>query len=95
MELPIAEGPHGDIWFVAYRETCERVSVLETAVTSNTFTTQTTNSKGVTVTAGVALGACLWGATRKGDRWVGTVGKPGDRGLGMAAAWLAKNVTAE
>ena len=92
MELPIAEGPHGDIWFVAYRETCERVTVL---AYEHRKTPHTTNSKGVTVTAGVALGACLWGATRKGDRWVGTVGKPGDRGLGMAAAWLAKNVTAE
>lgn len=92
MELPIAEGPQGDLWFVAYRESCGRVSVL---AYEHRKTPQTTNSKGVTVTAGVALGACLWGATRKGDRWVGTVGKPGDRGLGMAAAWLAKNVTAE
>ena len=91
MELPIAEGPHGDLWCVAYRESCGRVTVL---AYEHRKTPQTTNSKGVTVTAGVTLGACLWGATRKGDRWVGTVGKPGDRGLAMAAAWLAKNVTA-
>ena len=91
MELPIAEGPHGDIWFVAYRETCERVSVL---AYEHRRTPETKHSKGVTVTAGVALGACLWGATRKDNRWVGTVGKPGDRGLAMAAAWLSKNVTA-
>ena len=91
MELPIAEGPRGDLWFVAYRESCERVTVL---VYEHRRTPETKNSKGVTVSAGVALGACLWGATRKGDRWVGTVGKPGDRGLAMAAEWLAKNVTA-
>ena len=91
MELPIAEGPNGDLWFVAYRETCGRVSVL---AYEHRKTPETKNSKGVVVTAGVTLGACLWGATRKGDRWVGTVGKPGDRGLAIAAAWMVKNVTA-
>lgn len=89
LELPLAEGPQGDLWFVAYRESCGRVTVL---AYEHRKTPQSNTARGaVTVTAGVTLGACLWGATRKGDKWVGAVGKPGDRGLAMAAAWLSKN----
>jgi hypothetical protein len=86
--LPFAEGPNGDLWFMAYREHCGRVTVLAYEYRK---TPETKNAAGVVVTAGVTIGACVWGATRKGDRWVGTIGKPGDRGLAMAAGWLKKN----
>lgn len=88
IELPIAEGPAGDQFFVAYRERCGGVSVNAFAFKK---TPEQKTKGGATIAAGIALGECVWSGCLRNSKWSGIIGRPGPKVLGMAQAWVKKN----
>ena len=85
---PVAEGPVGDLYFVAYAAIDGAHDVL-----AHRFrrVPAMVTPKGAPVTAGIDLGACVWCGRLRAGKWSGLVGAPNDRVLAMAAAWVAKS----
>lgn len=79
----------GDLWVVAYATPDGAVDVL--AYRYRRTPAQTT-PKGAPISAGIALGACVWSGRLREGVWLSTTGEPSERLLKGAVAWLAREV---
>lgn len=82
VDAPQAEGAHDGLWLVCCAAPCGGLDVMAYRYHR---APQSRSEGGATITAGVALGACVWCGRVRDGRWSGVVGEP--RASVLASAW--------